>query len=56
MDGEMELTMGDEARICRKGDEYLIPAQAEHHARFLRRSRVIDFFSERNRYNPRSTR
>lgn len=56
IDGKMELTIEGKARICKKGDEYVIPAQAKHCARFLRESRVIDFFSERNRYRPRSNR
>jgi quercetin dioxygenase-like cupin family protein len=56
IDGEMELTIEGKVRICKKGDEYLIPAQAKHRARFLRESRVIDFFSERNRYKPRPNR
>jgi quercetin dioxygenase-like cupin family protein len=51
--GEVELIIEGKARICKKGDEYLIPANAKHYARFLRKSRVIDFFSERNRYKTR---
>jgi len=50
IDGKMELTINGEPRICEKGDEYVIPAQAKHHARFLSKSRVIDFFSEKSRY------
>jgi quercetin dioxygenase-like cupin family protein len=50
IEGKMELTISGETRICEKGDEYVIPAQAKHSARFLEKSRVIDFFSERNRY------
>lgn len=37
-------------RIVENGDEYVIPAQAKHSAKFLAKSRVIDFFSEKNRY------
>jgi len=50
IEGRMELTINGETRICEKGDEYVIPAQAKHSAKFLDKSRVIDFFSERNRY------
>lgn len=50
IDGKMELTINGEARICKKGDEYVIPAQARHSAKFLSKSRVMDFFSEKNRY------
>lgn len=56
VDGEMELNVDGEPRICRKGDEYLIPAGALHSAKFFQRTRVMDFFSEKNRYNPKQTR
>lgn len=56
IEGKMELIIEGKARICKKGDEYVIPAQAKHSARFLRKSRVIDFFSERNRYAPKPNR
>lgn len=51
--GKMELTVNGEKRIVESGDEYLIPAQAKHSAIFLVKSRVIDFFSEKNRYKPK---
>ena len=54
IEGRMELTISGEMRICEKGDEYVIPAQAKHNARFLAKSRVIDFFSEKNRYRAKS--
>ena len=50
----MELTINGEARICEKGDEYVIPAQAKHYAKFLTKSRVMDLFSEKNRYKTKS--
>ncbi|MCJ7469914.1 hypothetical protein MUO74_05375 [Candidatus Bathyarchaeota archaeon] len=37
----MELTINGETRICEKGDEYVIPAQAKHYAKFLTKSRVM---------------
>ena len=43
-----------ETRICEKGDEYVIPAQAKHYAKFLTKSRVMDLFSEKNRYKTKS--
>jgi quercetin dioxygenase-like cupin family protein len=52
--GKMELTVNGEKRIVESGDEYIIPAQAEHSARFLAKSRVIDFFSEKSRYKAKS--
>ncbi|HMK93950.1 MAG TPA: cupin domain-containing protein [Candidatus Limnocylindrales bacterium] len=52
VDGEMELTVAGKPRIFEKGDEYLIPAGSVHSAKFLRPTRVIDYFSEKNRYSP----
>jgi mannose-6-phosphate isomerase-like protein (cupin superfamily) len=54
IDGKMELTINGKPRICEKGDEYVIPAGAKHFARFLSRTRVMDFFSEKNRYKPKT--
>ena len=54
--GKMELVIEGKPRICEKGDEYVIPAKAKHHAKFLEKSRVIDFFSEKSRYKPKSAR
>ena len=54
--GKMELIIEGKSRICGKGDDYVIPAKAKHCARFLTESRVIDFFSERNRYRPKPGR
>jgi quercetin dioxygenase-like cupin family protein len=56
IEGKMELIIEGTPRICEKGDEYVIPARAKHYARFLTKSRVIDFFSERNRYRPKPVR
>jgi quercetin dioxygenase-like cupin family protein len=53
IEGKMELTINGETKICEKGDEYVIPAQAKHYAKFLTKSRVMDLFSERNRYKTR---
>jgi quercetin dioxygenase-like cupin family protein len=54
IDGKMELTISGKPRIREKGDEYLIPAGAKHFAAFPCRTRVMDFFSEKNRYKPKS--
>jgi len=37
--------------MCEIGSEYLVPAGAKHFVRFLSRTRVMDFFGEKNRYN-----
>ncbi len=53
IEGKMELTINGKSRICRRGFEYLIPASAKHSVRFFCGTRVMDFFSEKNRYQPR---
>jgi quercetin dioxygenase-like cupin family protein len=50
IEGEMKLTINGKTKTIKKGDEYLIPSQAKHHATFPTKSRVIDFFSEKTRY------
>ena len=51
IEGEMELTKGGETKTYKKGDYYFIPESVIHSAIFKRRTRVIDFFNEKNRYN-----
>jgi quercetin dioxygenase-like cupin family protein len=53
IDGKMELVVEGKPLVCEKGSEYLIPAGAKHSARFLKRTRVMDYFSEKNRYKPK---
>ena len=53
IDGKMELIVNETPRVCEKGAEYVIPAGAKHRARFLSRTRVMDFFSEKSRYKPK---
>lgn len=48
--GKMNLTIDNKTYLIKKGDEYVIPANTKHHATFLSRSRVIDLFSEKERY------
>ncbi len=50
VEGEMELTIGGEARTYRRGDSYFIPAGVEHHAKFFKRTFAIDFFADGDRY------
>jgi quercetin dioxygenase-like cupin family protein len=54
IDGKMELTINEKPRLCEKGAEYAIPAGAKHSAKFLSKTRVMDFFSEKNRYKPKT--
>jgi len=54
VDGKMELVVDGKPWMCKKGTEYLVPAGAKHFARFLAQTRVMDYFSERNRYKPKA--
>jgi len=56
IEGEMELTINGKPRIVKKGDEYVIPAQAKHSAKFRSPSRVMDLFSEKTRYKTKPTK
>lgn len=53
IEGEIELTIGAETKIYRKGDSYFIPEGVEHSARIIVASRVIDMFDEPRRYSPK---
>jgi quercetin dioxygenase-like cupin family protein len=56
VDGEMELTIGGEKHVFRKGDSYFIPKGTVHSARFTTRTFVIDFFADRTRYKPKKAK
>jgi len=45
LEGELELTIGDETRICRLGDVAVIPSNVAHQARAITDVRVMDTFS-----------
>ena len=53
LDGEIELTIGGETRVYRKGDAYEIPAGAVHGARCPAGARVLALFADVSRYQPR---
>ena len=50
VEGEMELTIGDETERYGPGDSYHIPAGVEHGAVFLSHFRAIDVFADGDRY------
>ncbi len=54
VDGSMELTIGDEARTCRRGDSYVIPSGTPHGALLHAGLRLVDFFTDPDRYHPRA--
>ena len=46
LDGELEFTIGDETKVLRAGDVYLIPGNVEHSAKPRGGpARVVDIFS-----------
>ncbi len=55
VEGEMELAIEGKARILKKGDEYFIPAQTKHSAKFLTKCRIIDFFDDKTRFKSKSS-
>ena len=63
LEGEMELTIGDETRLCRPGDMFIIPGGVPHRARPINGPAVVldvfsppreDYVELANRYIPRS--
>jgi quercetin dioxygenase-like cupin family protein len=50
IDGEMDLTIGGIKKTYRNGDSYVIPEGVLHSAVFKKRSLVLDFFADRDRY------
>jgi quercetin dioxygenase-like cupin family protein len=50
IDGDMDLTIDGETKNYRKGDHYFIPKGVLHSAKFNRRTIVMDYFAEKNRY------
>ncbi len=51
-EGEMELTIGGEKKTYRKGDSYYIPAGVVHKAAFKKKTWLMDFFADKDRYKP----
>jgi quercetin dioxygenase-like cupin family protein len=48
--GEMELTIGGEARVYRPGDSYKVPEGVPHSGRFNMDTVAMDYFSDPTRY------
>lgn len=53
VDGEMELTIGDNTNVYKNGDWYYIPEGVVHSANFPTRVCVIDVFDEPGRWKAR---
>ncbi len=50
IEGEIDLTIGDQTRIYRPGDSYFIPAGTPHGGIIKAGTRAIDVFEEADRY------
>ena len=50
IDGEMDLTIGEITKTYKNGDSYVIPEGVLHSAVFKKRSLVLDFFADKDRY------
>ena len=53
--GEMQLTIAGVTKTFKKGDSYFIPANTLHSATFIKKSWLMDFFSDKNRYLPKKS-
>lgn len=53
IEGEMELAINGVRKIYRKGDCYHIPTGAPHSATFKTHCKIIDFFAEVSRFQPK---
>ncbi len=53
VDGRIELTIGDDTRTYARGDSYVIPAGTLHGGLIHAGFRAVDFFTDRDRYQPR---
>ena len=53
VEGEMDLTIGNETLTYRKGDSYFVPDGVIHSAVFRKKTRAIDYFADKNRYRIR---
>ena len=51
LEGELELTIGGITKTYAKGDSYYIEAGTLHSAVVGKKTWVIDFFADKNRYN-----
>jgi len=53
LEGEFSITIGGETKRLRKGDSYTIPAGVLHSATFDQPCKVLDFFEDVDRYQPK---
>jgi len=49
--GDMDLTIDGKTSTYRDGDKYFIPAGVPHSANFKKKTFVMDFFEDKDRYS-----
>jgi quercetin dioxygenase-like cupin family protein len=54
IDGDMDLTINGATKNYQKGDHYFIQEGELHSARFNKRTIVMDYFAEKDRYDLKS--
>jgi quercetin dioxygenase-like cupin family protein len=52
-EGEMSLTINGETKTYRKGDSYYIATGVLHSANFTKKTWLMDFFADKQRYLPK---
>jgi len=55
LDGRIELTIGGQRRVLRKGDTYFIPRNVPHSARIEKGYKDLTLFNQKDRYRPKSS-
>ena len=50
LEGEIQMTIGGETKLSKKGDRYFIPKGVTHSAKILAGYADITFFNEKDRY------
>jgi len=53
VEGEMELTIDGKTKTYHKGDSYFIPEGNLHSATFKTKTWVMDYFADKDRYQPK---
>ena len=54
IEGEIELTIGGITHTYKKGDCYSIPDKVIHSAVFKSRTKIMDFFADKDRYKTKN--
>ena len=49
--GDMDLTIGGKTNTYKDGDRYFIPAGIPHSANFKKKTFVMDYFEDKDRYS-----